>query len=96
MNELEVLINLRGRIRRRNGLSKDGSEERTLTLNQLDALDFALNRIEKLDRLEKWLNKEICECYNYPNIIDFPNKIAKFGFKEREEVLKEVREVFDV
>jgi len=58
MNELEVLINLRGRIRRRNGLSKDGSEERTLTLNQLDALDFALNRIEKLDRLEKWLKFE--------------------------------------
>ena len=105
MNELEVLINLRGRIRRRNGLSKDGSEERTLTLNQLDALDFALNRIEKLDRLEKWVDKKEIEIKQRrkQDRIDFESgkdihvDLVRYD-KDwgKEELLKEVREVVNM
>ena len=99
MNEAErdTLRDLRFRIRKRNSLSKDGSEERTLTMNQLDALDFALDRIDKLDRLEKWLiNQE--EQVNDKQIEIFRIQFGDLGQKvllSRKETLKDVRLVLE-
>jgi hypothetical protein len=69
---IEVLKDLKKRIRRRNSLSKDGSEERTLTLNQYEALGEALLALEQKEKLREWLEKEIRNC-NDALDISLPN-----------------------